>query len=149
MAIGSLERLMLLFKIIIAELRAFFTRPSWLSEVASGITTCLWGIFALNSNSDIANWPSLDLFVRVADSSVWGVLAILIGVGQMLMFRVFDHSWAVPWCRLTGAVLASWMWGAVTLSAAQFVPFPPGISAYIGWWFINLYLMVRLCWTRG
>lgn len=132
---------------VLHELRLFFTRPSWLSEVASGAVTFGWGVLALYATPRHVEWPSIDLMLQASDSSIWGVLGIVLGVGQMGVFRAIDRSWRKPWLRWSGAILVAWIWLAITISASRFGPWSPGIAAYAGWWGINVYLIFRIFWT--
>jgi hypothetical protein len=84
-------------RVLIERLRYLLSRPSWLSEVASGITTMSWGVLA----SDISNngyWPSLQLFFEFSLSPVWGYIAIALGIGQMGLFKLIDRDWESPGC---------------------------------------------------
>lgn len=140
---------MQILRAILAELRLFFTRPSWLSEVASGLTTFCWGILVLISAQHATDWPSLDLMLRVSNSSVWGALGIVLGIGQMGVCRSLDRNWDKPWLRWGGAMLAAWIWVAMTVSAAGFWPWPPNMAANAGFAGINVYLIFRTALVRG
>jgi hypothetical protein len=132
-------------RVLIERLRYLLSRPSWLSEVASGITTMSWGVLASDINSN-GYWPSLQLFFEFSLSPVWGYIAIALGIGQMGLFKLIDRDWGTPWVRFGGALAVAWLWGVVTISAARDNPssIPPGAAASFGWWFVNAYLISRI-----
>lgn len=134
---------------IFAAIRYYLTRPSWLSEVGSGIATTCWGILACNiSDSSDKDWPSVDLFFKISETPLWGIIAISIGMCQLGLLQLFDRGWSKPWLRWVAAIAACWLWGMITCSAVNAKPWPPGSGAYFGWWFVNVYLISRIFWTR-
>lgn len=149
METGALGAVMGLLIMILAEIRLFFTRPSWLSEVMSGLATFGWGALAMNAQPQSGEWPSVDLFLSVADSSIWGLIAITLGMGQVFAFRPIDEHWRKPWLRWGTAIMVAWIWGGITISAARIEPWAPGLAAYAGWWALNVYLIFRIFWARG
>jgi hypothetical protein len=122
-------------------LRAFFTAPSFVSEPASGVATLGWGILAFAAAGTA--WPSVELFLSISDSPLWGWLALVLGAGQIIVFKAVDFRWPRPWLRCCAAAGAAWLWGGVTIGAARYWPWPPGISAYATLWGLNVYLMFR------
>lgn len=132
---------------IIARLRHYFTRPSWFSEVGSGLATLGWGLLVLNvDNAD--DWPSSTLLFQLNKSAVWGALAVILGLGQMFLFQMVDRHWQRPWLRWGTAMIVAWIWGAITISTARADPWPPSLAAYFAWWVVNVYLISRIFWSR-
>lgn len=129
-----------LLRHLIERIRFYVTRPSWLSEVASGLGTTIWGVLALNTD-DRSTWPSLELFVQLnGNSPVWEIMAVVFGIGQLGLFKQIDQGWNVPWLRLIAAGMIAWIWGVITIGAYP----APGIGAFVMAWFINAYLVVRI-----
>jgi hypothetical protein len=138
-----------LLRSVYYAIRYYLTRPSWLSEVASGIATVSWGLLACNIvDAEDRNWPSVDIFFRISETTAWGWLAIMIGVGQIGLCQLVDKGWSRPWMRWAAAIGASWLWGVITWSAVRIEPWPPGAGAYFGWWFVNVYLISRIFWIK-
>lgn len=133
---------------LLERIARYFTRPSWFSEVGSGIATLGWGLLAVNIET-AGMWPSVELFKEVSSTPLWGLLAILLGLIQLGAFQSIERRWMTPWLRWGAACMAAWVWGAITFSTARTTaPWTPGISAYFGWWIVNIYLMSRIFWTR-
>lgn len=133
------------------KLRIYFGRPSWFSEIGSGLATLGWGILAINVDA-ADDWPSSALMFEISKSVQWGVFAIILGLGQICLFQMIDRRWPRPWLRWGAAIAASWVWATITISATSVHPWPPGIAAYFGWWIVNLYLIGRIFgaqeWTK-
>lgn len=140
---------MSVLRAVLHKLSAFFSREVLLSELGSGLATMLWGVLALVAAPNSVDWPSIDLFIRVGPSHLWGILGIFFGLGQLGLFRIFDQDWRRPWLRWGAAVLVAWIWGGVTVGTMRFTPWPPGWGAYFAWWMVNVYLIFRIFWIRG
>lgn len=132
-----------LFVRMVEQLRRYLSRPSWFSEIGSGIATLGWGLLALNVDS-ADDWPSASLLFQLNKTPMWGLVAVFLGLGQIFLFQVVDRNWRRPWLRWTAAMLVAWIWGAITIGTATANPWPPGIAAYFGWWIVNIYLIGRI-----
>lgn len=133
---------------LLQRLQAFFNREVILSELGSGLATTIWGVLAFTAAPGGVDWPSVDLFIRVAPSHFWGAMGVFLGLGQMFLFRIIDDDWRTPWLRWIAAFFVAWIWGGVTVGAARFAPWPPGWGAYFSWWIVNVYLIFRIFWTH-
>lgn len=141
-------KVMLRFILMTLErIRHYFARPSWFSEIGSGLATLGWGLLVINTDNE-ACWPSVTVLFEISKTPLWGVFAIILGVGQLFLFQIIDRRWNRPWFGACAAILVAWLWGAITIGTASAYPWPPMMSASFAWWVVNVYLSARIFQSR-
>jgi hypothetical protein len=149
-------------RLILDRLHYALTRPSGLAEIASGLGTFCWGALVLRGLDNIRVSVLAEFLIRVSPSSVWGLTAMVLGLGQMFGFAVIDRRWRRPWLRLIAAfmvtwlrsitaLMVAWLWGAMCMSyiSQDGEAIPPVVGGLIALWFINVYLIFRIVPPRA
>jgi hypothetical protein len=136
---------------ILDRLHYALTRPSGLAEIASGLGTFCWGALVLRGLDNIRVSVLAEFLIRVSPSSVWGLTAMVLGLGQMFGFAVIDRRWRRPWLRSITALMVAWLWGAMCMSyvSQDGEAIPPVVGGLIALWFINVYLIFRIVPPRA
>jgi hypothetical protein len=138
-------------RLILDRLHYALTRPSGLAEIASGLGTFCWGALVLRGLDNIRVSVLAEFLIRVSPSSVWGLTAMVLGLGQMFGFAVIDRRWRRPWLRSITALMVAWLWGAMCMSyvSQDGEAIPPVVGGLIALWFINVYLIFRIVPPRA
>lgn len=134
---------------VLYQVKTFFKREAFLTEILSGIATLSWGVYILWATPppDRYSLPSLELLIEIINSNFWAYTAIFIGIGQIILFRIIDNNWERPWLRWIASLISGWIWALITLSILQ--NHPTALMAASGTWCLaNAFLIFRIFWAR-
>jgi len=106
-------------------------------ELWSGTTAIAWAV-AFFAGGQILPPATFDLMERLASGNKWALFCLIGGIAQVLSVVLYSR-----YARWICAVVMGWFPLTVSISIA-YSPYLVHIAVYGGWFFMNLYSILRL-----